>query len=61
MQNTNTIKICIFKIVYFCVCDFLSIKSIFYTLHILFSYKTDMSIRVFKWTSLIATSSAFEL
>ena len=38
MQNTNMENL-YFENVYFCVCDFLNIKSIFYTLNILFSYK----------------------
>ena len=32
MQNTNTIKTCIFQNCVFCMCNFLSITTIFYTL-----------------------------
>jgi len=38
MQNTNTRKTYFLKMCIF-VCDFLGIKSIFYILNILFSYK----------------------
>ena len=57
MQNTNTIKTCIFEKV-FCVCNFLSIKSIFYTFTYYFLTRFLVTTSVFKRASPIAMSSA---
>ena len=61
MQNISTIKNCISIIVYFCVCNFLSIKSIFYTFTYYFLIRFLVTTSVFKRASPIATSSTFEL
>jgi len=58
MQNTNTIKLAFLKTCIFCVCNFLSIKSIFYSLTYYFLTRFLVTTSVFNRASPTVTSSA---